>query len=80
MFDLGTHAGFILASYGIAVVLLAAVVVWILVDHRALKRSLATLEARGVRRRSSRPDGAASGGASAAGTASDGAVSSEVAP
>ena len=76
MLGLGTHAGFILASYGIAVVLLAAVLIWILVDHRALKRSLATLEARGVRRRSSRPDGAASGSA----PASDGAVSSEVAP
>ena len=54
MLDLGPHAGFIIASYGIAVVVLAIVIGLILIDHRTQKRALAALEARGVRRRSNR--------------------------
>ena len=50
--DLGTHAGFILASYGLAVAVVAALVVWVIVDGRAQRRRLADLEARGVHRRS----------------------------
>jgi len=51
---LGTHAGFILAAYGIALMVIAVLFVWILVDGRAQRRQLADLEARGVRRRSAR--------------------------
>lgn len=51
---LGNHAGFILAAYGIAVLVIAVLFVWIVVDGRAQRRQLADLEARGVRRRSDR--------------------------
>ncbi len=49
-----SHAGFIFAAYAMAVVVLAGVVGWIIADGRALRRRLADLEVRGVRRRSDR--------------------------
>jgi heme exporter protein D len=52
--DLGTHAGFILAAYATAIVVVAALIVWVLVDYRKQQRILAGLEARGVTRRSER--------------------------
>jgi len=52
MSALGNHGGFIVAAYLIVVVVLAGVVTWIVLDGRALKRRLADLEARGIRRRS----------------------------
>jgi heme exporter protein D len=54
---LGDHGGFILAAYLVVAVVLAGLVVWIVRDGRALKRRLADLEARGIRRRSAK-DGA----------------------
>jgi len=51
---LGNHPGFILASYGLTVAVVAILFVWIVVDGRAQRRQLAELEARGVRRRSGR--------------------------
>ena len=55
---LGNHAGFIVAAYGLAIVVIAVLFVWIVVDGRSQRRQLADLEARGVRRRSDRtPDG-----------------------
>jgi len=51
---LGDHGGFILAAYLAAVVVLAGLVVWIVLDGRMLRRRLADLESRGVRRRSAR--------------------------
>jgi len=50
--DLGNHAGFILASYGLALLVVAVLVVWVIADGRAQRRRLADLEARGVHRRS----------------------------
>jgi heme exporter protein D len=52
--NLGPHAGFIVAAYGAAVLILAALVAWIVLDHRAQKRALGELEMRGVTRRSDR--------------------------
>ena len=52
--NLGAHAGFIVAAYGAAVLILAALVAWIVLDHRAQKRALGELEMRGVTRRSER--------------------------
>ena len=52
--DLGPHAGFIWASYGAVGLVLAALVAWLLWDGRRQRRLLEDLEARGVRRRSSR--------------------------
>ncbi|GGF06695.1 MULTISPECIES: heme exporter protein CcmD [Stappia] len=58
LLDLGPHAGFILASFGITTVVIAALFGWILADHAALKGKLAELERQGVRRRSgARPSG-----------------------
>jgi heme exporter protein D len=54
--DLGPHAAFIVLSYAAAIIILAALIGWILLDHRTLKRTLASLEKQGVTRRS---DGAA---------------------
>jgi heme exporter protein D len=50
---LGPHAAFIVAAYAAAFALVAIVVVWLIADHRALRRMIADLEARGLVRRSS---------------------------
>jgi heme exporter protein D len=50
--DLGPHAAFILLSYAATVLVVAGLVLWVVLDHRAQARALADLEARGVRRRS----------------------------
>ena len=55
--DLGPHAAFIEIAYGLATLIVAALVAWIVVDHRQQARSLADLEARGVTRRSERTAG-----------------------
>lgn len=51
---LGNHAGFILAAYGITVLVIAVLFLWIVVDGRSQRRQVAELEVRGVRRRSAR--------------------------
>jgi heme exporter protein D len=53
---LGPHASFIVLSYATALVILLALVAWVWLDHRALKRSLAALDAQGITRRSARPE------------------------
>jgi heme exporter protein D len=55
--DLGPHAVFIVASYGAAVLALAALVLWVWLDHRAQQRTLQALEAQGITRRSVRGAG-----------------------
>ena len=52
MSELGTHAGFILASYAAVVLVLGGLILTIVLDHRAQKRALAALEQRGAGRRS----------------------------
>ena len=52
--NLGPHAGFIIAAYAVAVLVIAALIGWVALDHRAQKRNLANLEARGVTRRPER--------------------------
>ena len=52
--NLGPHADFIVAAYAIAAVVIASLIAWVVLDHRAQKRSLAQLEARGATRRSER--------------------------
>jgi heme exporter protein D len=54
--NLGPHASFILAAYAAAVVVIGAMVAWEMLDHAAQTRVLADLEARGVTRRSDRPN------------------------
>ncbi len=50
--SLGHHAGFILASYAAAVVVIGGLIARAIIDHRIQKAALAEFEARGVKRRS----------------------------
>jgi heme exporter protein D len=52
MAGLSLHGGFILAAYAAAVVVLAGLLLWVILDGRTQRRRLAELEARGIRRRS----------------------------
>lgn len=49
---LEAHAGFILACYGITLLVVALLVAWVVIDQRSLTRTLKDLEAAGARRRS----------------------------
>lgn len=51
---LGPHWAFIIAAYIAAVLVIAGLIAWVWLDHRAQKRQLDRLEARGVTRRSGR--------------------------
>ena len=55
--DLGPHAAFIWASYAAFALGIGAVIGWLVHDGARLSRTLAELEARGVRRRSSGKEG-----------------------
>lgn len=50
--DLGPHAGFIVAAYAVALAIVAGLIAWIVIDHRAQRRILEDLERAGVTRRS----------------------------
>ena len=50
--DLGPHATFIVASYAAAAFILTLLIGWIVAENRALKRTLADFESRGITRRS----------------------------
>ncbi|MCM5554746.1 heme exporter protein CcmD [Pleomorphomonas sp. NRK KF1] len=52
--SLGPYAGFILLSYGAATLAALGLTIWVVLDHRRLKQTLAALEARGLTRRSAR--------------------------
>jgi heme exporter protein D len=43
---------FVLSAYGVAALVLCALVVWIISTRRNVKRELAALEASGIKRRS----------------------------
>ncbi len=51
---MSAHALYVTAAYAASAIVLAALVGWILLDGRARKRDLASLEAEGIRRRSDR--------------------------
>jgi heme exporter protein D len=63
--DLGPHAFFIAAAYAATALVVGALIIRAVLDHRAQLRALAELEARGVSRRSQAP--AASPGGAALG-------------
>jgi len=52
--DLGPHAAFIWAAYGVTLVAVAALVLFIVTDDRHQRRLLAELERQGVTRRSAK--------------------------
>ena len=58
--DLGPHATFILAAYGVTFLAVAALAFFIVDDDRKQRRILAELEATGIRRRSAEPKSAPS--------------------
>ena len=54
--DLGPHGAFIIASYVMAALVVIGLIAWVIADHAAQRRLLADLEARGVTRRSGKPE------------------------
>jgi heme exporter protein D len=52
--NLGPNAAFIVSAYTAAILIVAALVAWIVLDSRRQKRILSDLEARGITRRSGR--------------------------
>ena len=50
--ELAPHMSFIAAAYGVATLIIAATIAWVVYDYRSLKRVLADLEKRGATRRS----------------------------
>lgn len=56
MMDLGRHAAYIWASYGVVVVVLTLLIGWIIADSRRQRRILDELEAQGMTRRSAQAD------------------------
>jgi len=47
-----THTAYVVASYGIAVLTVVALILWVWADGRARRRELLALDAAGIRRRS----------------------------
>ena len=47
------HIGFIVAAYAAAVIVVAALIAWVMIDYCALRRTLANLDRRGITRRPS---------------------------
>lgn len=54
--SLGPHAVFIWGAYGAVALGLVSLLGWLIVDGRKLRAALDDLDARGVRRRTSRTD------------------------
>jgi heme exporter protein D len=52
--DLGPHAAFIVGAYSVAILIVAALIAWVLIDQRRQRQLLSDLEARGIMRRSER--------------------------
>lgn len=50
--NLGPHADFIIASYVLTALVVAALIAWVVADYAAQRRTLNDLEARGITRRS----------------------------
>ncbi len=53
--DLGPHAGFILASYGLCLVTVLALIAWVRIDKANQEQALKDLADQGITR--ARPDG-----------------------
>ncbi|MGJ4858651.1 heme exporter protein CcmD [Labrys sp. La1] len=52
--DLGPHWAFIAWAYGLAAIVIVALIAWVMLDHKAQHKTLAELESQGLRRRSRR--------------------------
>ncbi|EFO32672.1 heme exporter protein CcmD [Roseibium sp. TrichSKD4] len=49
-FDLGPHAGFIIACYFITISVVAGLIAWVVLDRRQLNKALNELEEQGIKR------------------------------
>jgi len=54
--DLGPYAAFIVGAYGVTLLIMSMIITWIWLDQRQQTKTLADLEARGITRRSERPN------------------------
>jgi heme exporter protein D len=52
--DLGPHAAFIVGAYAVAILIVAALISWVLIDNWRQRQILSDLEAKGITRRSER--------------------------
>lgn len=52
---LGAHGGFVAAAYAVTALVFGTLVLAAVLDGRAQRRALRTLEARGIKRRSASP-------------------------
>ena len=52
--DLGPYAAFIAGAYAVAILIVAALIAWVLIDQRRQRQLLSDLESRGIKRRSER--------------------------
>jgi heme exporter protein D len=52
--NLGPHAAFIVSAYAAALVIVAALIIWVVLDRRHLARMLDKFEAQGITRRAQR--------------------------
>jgi heme exporter protein D len=59
MIDLGPHAAFILAAYGVTFVAVGALASFIIADDRRQRHLIAALERKGIKRRSAASNAAA---------------------
>jgi heme exporter protein D len=50
-----THTSFIITAYAATVIVVVGLCLWVMLDYRAQRRSLADLERRGIARRSAAP-------------------------
>jgi heme exporter protein D len=50
--NLGPHAAFILAAYGVTLLVVLVLIAWVALDYRSQRRRVAELESQGVTRRS----------------------------
>ncbi|MBW8638538.1 heme exporter protein CcmD [Hoeflea sp. WL0058] len=50
-----SHDVYVALAYGITAIVIAALILWVVLDQRARRTELSELEARGVRRRSALP-------------------------
>ena len=50
--NLGPHADFILAAYGITLLVVLVLIAWVALDYRSQRRRVAELESEGITRRS----------------------------
>jgi len=51
---LGPYAAFIVSSYAIVALVVVALIIWVIADHRRQQAQLRALEQKGVSRRSQR--------------------------